>query len=174
MWMRNHSIFRLPETHLYWLLNTWVIALTWNPNSEKYHSDKTLFSFQSTCITSFTIPVLRHHQNLQQLSYLFNSVSFQSPPCLHTQYPNSFALSSSTLLSSFHLWLCCLKEDPFQSPRVGSYLSLRNKLSEETHTLTKQETLLGRGTWVESRRIRKPRRTSPPRGLQSWVLWSWA
>ena len=32
---------------------------------------------------------------------------------------------------------------------------------------TKQETLLGRGAWVESRRVRQPRRTALPRGLQS-------
>ena len=35
---------------------------------------------------------------------------------------------------------------PFQGPRVGSCLTLRNELFEETHVLTKQETLLGRGT----------------------------
>ena len=38
------------------------------------------------------------------------------------------------------------KGDPFQSPRVGSCLTLRNELSEETHVLTKQEILLGKGT----------------------------
>ena len=35
---------------------------------------------------------------------------------------------------------------------MGSCLTLRNELSKETHILTKQEALLGRGTWVESRR----------------------
>ena len=39
--------------------------------------------------------------------------------------------------------------DHFQDPRVGSCLTLGNELSKETHVLTKQETLLGRGTWVE-------------------------
>ena len=43
-------------------------------------------------------------------SHIFiNSISFQSPPCPRTQYPGSFALSSSTLLSNFHPWLCCRK-----------------------------------------------------------------
>ena len=57
-------------------------------------------------------------------SHIFiNSISFQSPPCPHTQYPGSFALSSSTVLSNFHPWLCCRKEDPFQGPRVGSCLT---------------------------------------------------
>ena len=37
--------------------------------------------------------------------------------------------------------------DPFQGPRVGSCLTLGNELSEETHVLTKQETLWGRGAW---------------------------
>ena len=36
--------------------------------------------------------------------------------------------------------------------------------------LIKQEILLGRGTWVESRRVREPRRTALPCELQSWVF----
>ena len=40
-------------------------------------------------------------------------------------------------------WLCCRKRDrPFPGPKCGSYLTFRNELSEETHVLTKQETLL--------------------------------
>ena len=60
---------------------------------------------------------------------------------------------------------------PFQGPRVDSYLTLGNELSEETYMLTKQETLLGKGSREESRRVRKPRRTALPRGSQSRVLW---
>ena len=45
--------------------------------------------------------------------------------------------------------ICCRKEDPFQGPKLGSCLTLGNELSEETHVLTKQETLLGKGTQVE-------------------------
>ena len=37
--------------------------------------------------------------------------------------------------------------------------------------LTKQEILLGKGTQVESSRLREPRRTALPHGSQSWVLW---
>ena len=33
-------------------------------------------------------------------------------------------------------WPCCRKGDPFQGPKVGSCLTLRNELSEETHVLT--------------------------------------
>ena len=39
---------------------------------------------------------------------------------------------------------CCRKGDPFQGPKLGSCLTLRNELSEETHVLTKQEILLER------------------------------
>ena len=54
---------------------------------------------------------------------------------------------------------------------MGSYLILRNELSMETHVLTKQETLLGRGTQVESSREREFRRTALPHGSLSQVLW---
>ena len=53
--------------------------------------------------------------------------------------------------------ICCRKADPFQGPKLGSCLTLRNKLSEETHVLTKQETLLGKGTQVDSSRVRETR-----------------
>ena len=66
---------------------------------------------------------------------------------------------------------CFRKEDPFQGPKLGSCLTLRNELSKETHVLTKQEILLGKGTRVESSRVREPRRTALPRGSQSRVLW---
>ena len=46
-----------------------------------------------------------------------------------------------------------------------SFLTLRNELSE----LIKQETLLGRGTRAESRRVREPRRTALPCGSTSQV-----
>ena len=52
-----------------------------------------------------------------------------------------------TLLGiSFGVWCCCRKGDPFQGLKVGSCLTLWNELSEETHVLTKQEILLGKGT----------------------------
>ena len=52
---------------------------------------------------------------------------------------------------------------------MGFYLALRIELSEETHMLTKQETLLGRAVLAESSRLREPRRIALPRSLQSWV-----
>ena len=72
--------------------------------------------------------------------------------------------------SGFIKSLCCRKGDPFQGPKLGSCLTLRNELSEETHVLTKREILLGKGTRVESRRGRETRRTALPRGLPSQVL----
>ena len=41
------------------------------------------------------------------------------------------------------------KGDLFQGPKGSCCLTLRNELSEESHVPTKQETLLGRDTWVE-------------------------
>ena len=55
--------------------------------------------------------------------------------------------------------------------KLGSCLTLRNELSEETHVLTKQDILLGKGTWVESSRVMEPKRTALSHGLQSQDLW---
>jgi len=82
-------------------------------------------------------------------------------------------LQFKATLTPFSLWSCCRKEDPFQGPKLGSCLTLRNELSEKTHVLTKQEILLGKGTRVESSRVREPRRTALPCGSQSRVLWRW-
>ena len=65
------------------------------------------------------------------------------------------------------LSFCCRKGNPFQGLKLGSCLTLGNELSEETHVLTKQEILLGKGTWVESSSAREPRRTALLLGLQS-------
>ena len=57
-----------------------------------------------------------------------------------------------------------LEGDHFQGPSVGSCLTLRNELSKETHVLTRQEPLSGRGAQAESSSIREPRRTALLRG----------
>ena len=57
--------------------------------------------------------------------------------------------------------------------KLGSCITLGNELSKETHVLTKQEILLGRGAQVESSSVREPRRIALPCGSQSWVLWGW-
>ncbi|KAI4548682.1 hypothetical protein MG293_001012 [Ovis ammon polii] len=44
------------------------------------------------------------------------------------------------------------KGDPFQGPKLDSYVKLGNELSKEMHMLTKQEVLVGKGTRVENSR----------------------
>ena len=79
--------------------------------------------------------------------------------CVHTQTQSWLSRNTS--------WKQVLQEGgPLEIPRVGSCLTLRNKLSEETHVLTTQEALLGRGAQAESRRVREPRRTALPHGSQ--------
>ena len=53
--------------------------------------------------------------------------------------------------------------------RVDSCLTLGNELSKEILVLTKQGTLLRRGTGGEQQR--EPRRTALPHGSQFQVLW---
>ena len=59
--------------------------------------------------------------------------------------------------------------NPCQSPRVGSGLTPRNALSEETHA-DKARDFTGEGPWTKSWRVREPRRTALPHSWQSWVL----
>ena len=80
-----------------------------------------------------------------------------------TQQPFYFVSMKLATLDTSYKCNCCRNGDPFQGPKLGC-LTLGNELSEETHVLTKQEILLGEGTWVESRRVREPRRTALPRG----------
>ena len=53
---------------------------------------------------------------------------------------------------------------------MGSFLTLRNELFQETHVVTKQETLLGRANRAESSRVRESKKTALPHGLHSLVL----
>ena len=78
---------------------------------------------------------------------------------------------NARFLCHIDVLFCCRKRDPLQGLKLGSCLTLRNELSEETHVLTKQEIFLGKGTRVESSRVRELRRTTLSHGLQSWVLW---
>ena len=77
---------------------------------------------------------------------------------LAPEYPESSRCQSKRRTVPARVAICCRKEDPFQGPKLGSCLTLGNELSEETHVLTKQETLLGKGTRAESSRVREPRR----------------
>ena len=42
------------------------------------------------------------------------------------------------------MWNCCRKGDPFQGPKLGSCLTLRNELSKETHA-DKARDFIGKG-----------------------------
>ena len=73
----------------------------------------------------------------------------------------------------------CRKGGLFQALKGGSCLTLRNESCEEMYMLTKQETLLGRGAWVENGRVRNPGRVlcyaacSPwfyDNGVRFWVV----
>ena len=89
---------------------------------------------------------------------------------LAPEYPEWSGCQSQQRRVPVRVAICCRKADPFQGPKLGSCLTLRNELSKETHVLTKQEILLGKGTRVESSRVREPRRTALPHGSQSRVL----
>ena len=66
---------------------------------------------------------------------------------------------------SGNMWLVELLQEggSLPGPETGSCLTLGNGLSEETHVLTKQEILLGKGTRMESNRV--PGRTALPCGF---------
>ena len=85
--------------------------------------------------------------------------------CIHLTLLTNYAAISSLgriYKPGDQLQKCCRKGDLFQGPKLGSCLTLGNELSEETHVLTKQESLLGKGTRLESSRVREPRRSALP------------
>ena len=84
---------------------------------------------------------------------------------LAPEYPEWSGCQSQQRRVPARVAICCRKADPFQGPKLGSCLTLGNELSEETHVQIKQETLLGKGTQVESSRVREPRRTALPQWL---------
>ena len=59
-------------------------------------------------------------------------------------YQTSLRAWALGLEETISLWKCFKKGDCFQGLRMGSCLTLRKELSEESHVLTKQKTLLGR------------------------------
>ena len=78
---------------------------------------------------------------------------------LAPEYPEWSGCQSQRRRVPARVAICCRKVDPFQGLKLGSCLTLGNELSKETYVLTKQEILLGKGTQVESSKVRKPRRT---------------
>ena len=70
------------------------------------------------------------------------------------EYPEWSGCQSQRRRVPTRITICC----PLPGPETGLCLTLRNELSEETHVLTKQEILLGKGVQAESRRVREPRK----------------
>ena len=99
---------------------------------------------------------------LKILWVCFSEEGYMRAKLLQLFPPFATLLTGVTILAQW----CCRKGDPFQGPKLGSCLTL-----EETHLLTKQEILLGKGIRVESSRVREPRRTALLCGSQSRVLW---
>ena len=66
--------------------------------------------------------------------------------------------------------LILLQEEGPLAGLLSEFLPNTQKLFEETHAMTKQETFLGRGPRVESSRVREPRRTALPRDCQGFML----
>ena len=83
------------------------------------------------------------------------AVSSPSAGKLAPEYPEWSGYQSQQRRVPARVAICCRKADPFQGPKLGSCLTLGNELFEEIHVLTKQETLLGKGTRVESSRVRE-------------------
>ena len=71
---------------------------------------------------------------------------------LAPEYPEWSGCQSQGRRVPARVAICRRKGDPFQGPKLGSCLTLGNELSKETHVLTKQEILLGKGARVESSR----------------------
>ena len=70
------------------------------------------------------------------------------------------------------LSFCYRKVDPFQGPKLGYCLTLRNELSEETHVLTEHEILLERAPGAEQQGKGTQENSSAMwLGSQSRVLW---
>ena len=72
------------------------------------------------------------------------------------------------------LYMCVLKLGKVEVLLLkegGPFSRPESELSKETHVLTKQEILLGKGTQAESGRVRESRRTALPHGPQSRDLW---
>ena len=88
------------------------------------------------------------------LPYTLTSFVFQ----IHTHSTVTHLLLSICI----HKHTCCRKGDPLQGPKVGFCLTLGKEMSEETHKLTKQETIgegcpgremqcmPGQGGWFQS------------------------
>ena len=74
---------------------------------------------------------------------------------------------------SGNMWLVELLQEggPLPGPETGLLSNTQKCIVRADTCADKTRDLLGKGTRVESSRVREPRRTALPRGLQSPVLW---
>ena len=73
---------------------------------------------------------------------------------------------------SLILRLLVLQEgEPLPGPETGHLSNTWKGIVQGDTCADKARGVIGKGHWVESSRVREPRRTVLPRGLQSRVLW---
>ena len=77
---------------------------------------------------------------------------------------HSHFLFSFLVLFSYHIVVGT--GGPLQGPKSGLLSNTRERIVQGDTCLTEQEILMGKGTWVESSRLREPRRTALPCGSQ--------
>ena len=97
-------------------------------------------------VYSHFLPIFKNWVDCHSLSFdYFLNIPYTS--LLSSMwFANTFSQVVVSLFILSTVSFCCRKGYPLQGLRVGSCLTLRNELSEETHVLTKQEILLGKGT----------------------------
>ena len=86
---------------------------------------------------------------------------------LAPEYPQVIRMWVARQRISTKVAICYRTGDPFQGPRLGFCLTLGNQLFEETHVLTMQEALLGKGAWVESIREKESKIVLPYYQIQT-------
>ena len=79
----------------------------------------------------------------------------------------------TNLRSSFFSILLLQEGVPLPGPETGLLPNTRKWIVRGDTCADKARDFIGKGTRVESRRVREPRRTALPHGSQSWVLWWW-
>ena len=129
---------------------------------EPYSTTLVLASYQICEIHPWCY--LYHYLRIFHCCVAFHCIEI--PQIIHLLLVNAWFFPNFWLLT-----FCCRKGDLFQGLKVGSCLTLRNKLSKETYMAIKQEPLLIRGGRVVSSREREPKRTALPPGLKSSILW---
>ena len=87
------------------------------------------------------------------------------------QAPPSLGFSRQATVRNIFKSVLLQEAGHFPEPvKYWTRAHLSNELYKETHVLTKQETLLGRGAQAERRRLREAGRTALPHGSQSQVF----